>query len=211
MDAQDRTRNQLIETATDVFVEKGYHKASVREICRRAKANVAAVHYHFGDKAELYREVFRRPLSELAERSGDLTRHANVVDALAAFYRSMLEPLISIQRSCRLLRLHAREQFEPSGVLGDLRPQAFRASHELLTTLLCRELKLKKPDTETQRLAFALVGMTLPYWHACEMVHSYAPELLQGKDWVDRLSRRLATYSDAMIAAERRRRSSKKK
>src|SRR5579859_5566475 len=57
--AHDETRRQLLEAAGGVFAEVGYQNATVREICRRAGANVAAVNYHFGDKENLYGEVIR--------------------------------------------------------------------------------------------------------------------------------------------------------
>lgn len=53
----DTTKQRLLETAGFVFAERGFEHATVREICRRAKANVASVNYHFGGKEELYAEV----------------------------------------------------------------------------------------------------------------------------------------------------------
>ena len=49
MKARD-TRGNLIESATEVFVEKGFSGARVDEIARRAKANKAMIYYHFGSK-----------------------------------------------------------------------------------------------------------------------------------------------------------------
>src|SRR5689334_14582835 len=53
------TRARLLKAAAAVFAEHGYQNATVRQICRRARANVALVNYHFGDKLELYTEVLR--------------------------------------------------------------------------------------------------------------------------------------------------------
>ena len=59
-----RTRERLLEAAGDVFAERGYRLARVVDICARAGANVAAVNSHFGGKAALYAEVWRRAFEE---------------------------------------------------------------------------------------------------------------------------------------------------
>src|SRR6478672_848939 len=58
-EADRATRGRLIDAAGHVFAAKGFKAATVRDICQRAGANVAAINYHFGDKERLYAEVLR--------------------------------------------------------------------------------------------------------------------------------------------------------
>ncbi|MEP7086753.1 MAG: CerR family C-terminal domain-containing protein [Gemmatimonadota bacterium] len=51
------TRERILEAATRLFTERGFAKVTVRDITSDAKANLAAVSYHFGDKLGLYERV----------------------------------------------------------------------------------------------------------------------------------------------------------
>ena len=50
----ESTPDRVIEAAGHEFADKGFDQATVRDICQRAGANLAAVNYHFGDKHKLY-------------------------------------------------------------------------------------------------------------------------------------------------------------
>lgn len=54
---KENTKNKLLSAAIEVFAEKGFHGATVRDICFRVGANVAAVNYYFGGKESLYRYI----------------------------------------------------------------------------------------------------------------------------------------------------------
>jgi AcrR family transcriptional regulator len=69
------TRTQLLDAAERLFAERGFHGTSVRAITDLAGANLAAVGYHFGSKAELMTAVARRVIEPInAAQSTGLDR-----------------------------------------------------------------------------------------------------------------------------------------
>ncbi len=63
--ANSDTRTQLLDAAEHLFAEHGYRGTSVRAITESAGANLAAVGYHFGSKAELWAAVARRVIEPI--------------------------------------------------------------------------------------------------------------------------------------------------
>jgi len=62
------TRRRVLECACAIFADKGYRDTTIAEICRQAKANIAAVNYHFGDKETLYGEALQYAFGVANER-----------------------------------------------------------------------------------------------------------------------------------------------
>jgi TetR/AcrR family transcriptional regulator, regulator of cefoperazone and chloramphenicol sensitivity len=84
-----RTRARIIAAALRVFGERGYERASTRQIAERAGINTPAIQYYFGGKQGLYaactRHVIGRVSSHLALpllRAGDALRTAEPAAAL---------------------------------------------------------------------------------------------------------------------------------
>ncbi len=82
------TRDRILETATDLFIEQGYETTSLREIAERVGVTKAALYYHFASKAELV-EALVEPLArdqkeflDALPASPTIVEWADALDAL---------------------------------------------------------------------------------------------------------------------------------
>lgn len=62
-------KDALLDAAQELFAEKGFEGASMRELTRLAGCNVAMVSYYFGGKDELYQAVIDRHFERLRARA----------------------------------------------------------------------------------------------------------------------------------------------
>ena len=99
--ASPNTKEQILNVAEQLIAERGYAGTTVRNIISQAEANLAAVHYHFGSKEELFRAVFSRIAHPIVESQlallADLKAqdHSPSVEAiLTAFLTPPLEFII---------------------------------------------------------------------------------------------------------------------
>ncbi len=117
----DATKERVLNEAEVLFAGKGYDAVTVREITNAAHCNLAAVNYHFGNKKNLYLEVFRErwvPRAmrvrraverELASQDG-LTVSAVIQAVAGAFLEG---PMTDEERQLHF-QLMVREMAQPS-------------------------------------------------------------------------------------------------
>src|ERR1700687_4889278 len=77
------TRTELLEAAGHVFAEKGFDRATGKEICERAGTNTAAVNYYFGGMDGLYAAIIWEAHSHLVTFDALATAIAGKADAKA--------------------------------------------------------------------------------------------------------------------------------
>lgn len=64
------TRDDILRAAVDVFREKGYERATVRDIAARAGMTNSSLYSHVSSKQELFLEIVQPVIDEAAERMG---------------------------------------------------------------------------------------------------------------------------------------------
>jgi AcrR family transcriptional regulator len=171
-DAQQETQERLLAAAAALFAERGFFGTTVREIAQRAHVNIAAGHYHFGSKQELYLEVIRQEFEQLAVQLAarqaspsaceiEAASRAELVAGLKARIEIMLEHLIGPPPSIHG-QLMQREMCDPSGALPVIFEQFIRPHKEQLQRVVARLAPgLSKPELE--RCCFSIVGQVFFY------------------------------------------------
>ena len=69
MTDEDSTKNQILESAYELFVERGYRGSSMRDIAKHAGIKAASIYNHFGNKEQIFEAVFidRHPMFRILE------------------------------------------------------------------------------------------------------------------------------------------------
>ena len=155
MKQRDReTRERLLKAAAQLFADRGFKKVTVRDICRAARANVAAVNYHFGDKTGLYREVLQLAIDTMRETT-DAARAAGA--GLPADERLRRYISVSLCRAMRsgnatwISRLVNREMSDPTPTLDAIVDQAIRPRVEDLSAMIAEILGCAPDDARVSQ------------------------------------------------------------
>ena len=177
LETEAGTRESLMDAAESLFAERGIQAASLRAITEQAKANLAAVHYHFGSKQGLVRAVFSRRLAPLnAERLRrlDLCQAAggSVEEVLHAF----LVPALALAREAShgaFGRLMGRAFMEPDDEVREILIEQFSEVFHRFTAALARLL----PELPEEEILwrFHFVAGALGHTVACgQLIERFA-------------------------------------
>jgi len=120
--ASPGTRERLLSVACRLFAENGYRATRTQEICRLARANAAAVNYHFGGKEGLYRAVWDRALESTLEdgRGGPPLSSDADRDWLYRYVQACVLSVFDSGMPGILRKLMTREIADPSPISRDV-------------------------------------------------------------------------------------------
>jgi len=197
------TRQRLLDAAGEVFAERGFRAATVRAICLRAGANIAAVNYHFHDKQGLYTAVFgyahecavvRHPINVGSPQVQDPQSR------LRAFIKGFLMRILDQGRPAWHGKLMAREMVEPTGALDELVEKAIRPQFLQLSGII-RELVGDLDETDMRMASISVVCQCLFYHQARSVITRLFPALLMDVSELEALTGHIAAFTIAGLAA----------
>ena len=189
-DNSDETHRRLLDAALLIFAEHGYEAATTRQICERAKANAAAVNYHFGDKLGLYKAVLQTVVAVQRGRmaEGDLVDLEPEV-ALREFIRRMVAAL-SVQPTDPYQRLMVNEMAQPTAGLAVMVECIMRPRSKLLCSLVSRIIGSSPASWQTRFAVYSVIAQIVHFMHARPVIQLLWP------DWQSdpAMTRRLAAH-----------------
>src|SRR5262245_58597721 len=193
------TRQRLLEAALEVFAREGFRGATIERICRRAGANIAAAHYHFGDKQKLYAAVFTHAERVAqADRSQEAARAGTPAERLHAHVTWFLRRLLDPGRPAWMAQLLAHELIDPTPALDRLVRRRMRANHEQIGGII-RELAPEAPADAVQRATLSVIAQCVFYRNSAAIVNRLYPDLDPAHE-IDRIADHITRFSLAGIS-----------
>ena len=154
--------NQLLDVATDVFLEQGFKGASMSEIAQRAGASKATLYARYPSKSALFAALMERKSALIFEAAGPLDHRLSVHETLVRFGSEFLGMVLAEDARClhRLVIAECLEFPELGEMFWEMGPGRVRA---LLAEYLRAQnargvLRCDDPDRAVNALLGLLFG-----------------------------------------------------
>ena len=185
---QTETQTRILDTAEELFMQRGFEGASMRMLTAKAGVNLAAVNYHFGSKDALIEAVFHRRLDAMnAERIAELERLEKdaagktlTPDAIIrAFIGASLRMIEDARGGGRnFIRLLGRAYTEPAKPIRALIGQMYAPAMERFKAAFSRALPELPGDELVWRMhfMFGTLAYTLAATDTVQLIAGAKPE-----------------------------------
>jgi len=177
--------DKILDAAELLFAQAGFDGATLRQITRAAKVNLAAVNYHFGNKESLFCEVLVRRLRPINEsRLAGLLEAERVAGGapvpLAVIIDSLVRPLFALGQDPvgggqHTLRILGRCLTEPQPFMAGLLSRELHPVVARFGQAIRRHAPALTPEDFLWRLSFMVGALH----HTLATMHSMK-ELTRG-------------------------------
>ena len=192
---QDKeTRKRLLSTAERLFAERGFSKVTIREICKSARANVAAVNYHFNGKKGLYDEVVRSAIKTM-QTTTEAIREAGSGrpgdEQLAAYISIFLKRVVAARDSW-IHQLMMRELSDPTPALDLVMKKVVQPRIAYLREVLAVMFNCDPTDPRVERCSMSIQAQCLAL--LSHPVAALRPKTMTDRD-LDLMAQHIAQFS----------------
>ena len=192
------TRQRLLEAAGEVFAEKGFRSATVRDISCRAQANIAAINYHFGNKEKLYSSALKYWFDFIEEHyplDRGLGNNPTGQERLRAFVEALLRSFAE-DRPAWHGKLFAREMIEPTGLLPRNHfEKRFDLLFHRLREIIVQAAGRKENEEKVNLCVSSIIGQCFFFMHNKTIISRICPELKSEKSRIKRIADHIIRFS----------------
>lgn len=203
-DSSATTRAALIEAATPLFADEGFEATRIRDIADRAKANIAAINYHFGSKMGLYQAVMKAQSEQMiANFPLETAETANAApeERLQWLVRNILRRVLGSDEKDRPTRMCVREFVEPTEALDFLVKEIVTHQHAITRSVVTAVAGRELSEEELSRHAISLVSQCFYYGLAEPMLTRLGIKIPRTDAEIDVLAAHIVRFSLAGILA----------
>jgi TetR/AcrR family transcriptional regulator, regulator of cefoperazone and chloramphenicol sensitivity len=199
------TRQRLLNSAAELFAERGFNHVTVRELCQLAGANVAAVNYHFRDKLGLYKEVVEMAANAMNRMKVNVIEAAEPLppeERLRTYIRLTLHHLLDPHEESWMEKLIAREMMDPTPALDLIIEKGIRPTSQRLGTMVAELLGVPVTDNRVWQCFLSVQAQCLFYKMSKPVSARMSPPGFEHTpEVIDALAHHIAEFSLAGIRA----------
>jgi AcrR family transcriptional regulator len=200
-DKDRETQDRLLQAAARLFAARGFSKVTVRDIALKAHANVAAVNYHFGDKAALYEAVLKaaiRVMQGTTDAAREAGRDRSPDEQLAAYISVFLGRVFE-GRDSWIHQLMMREIGDPTSALDLIVEQVVKPRFRYLSEIVAALIGCRVDDDRVWKCVVSVHSQCLALLENPVAPRMGIPPMTQER--VQEMARHIARFSVGGIRA----------
>jgi AcrR family transcriptional regulator len=196
------TSERLLQSAVEVFAERGFRDATVREICAKAGVNVASINYYYRSKQALYAKALAFAFETANRRYPQDTAADKTLPAeqrLGFFVANFLNKLLDDSHLGFHGKLIAREIADPTEALDQIAATAIYPQFVLLEDIV---RSIAGPDLDQaciRRCVLSVAGQCLMFKHSRSVIDRLFAELIATPREIELSAEHIAQFSLAAI------------
>jgi len=204
-DRSEPKARQLLEAAGQVFAEKGFDRATGKEICERAGVNTAAVNYYFGGIEGLYVAVFEAAhgrLPSFEDVSAAIAGKSDPKAKLRAVMELIVRTITGPASSSWMFRVIGREFLSPSHAVEALREKQIVPKARLVKGIVSELMALPADHPAVARTCITVVApFVMLLLGDRQLLRRVFPSLVLKPSDAEAMLDHMVTYALAGIAA----------